>query len=215
MYSRAAIRHPATPGPHLRDLPDVARPRRAIAFEGYSARGRTEEGFSEVNRARALAVALTVLGLLTATAFVLPELAAAADSDPELTATLDCWPIPLEDVGKFYCDDFSFPEIRCYSARVVADSRALLVTVLTSIDYVTVFDLTSFNGASMNVSQDYATLSTIGWNDRISSMKGRNSETGRFFTDWFYSGTWYAFCCNTQVSNLGAYSNSFSSIQRT
>jgi hypothetical protein len=67
----------------------------------------------------------------------------------------------------------------------------------------------------MNVSQDYATLSTIGWNDRISSFKARNSETGTLFADWFFTGTWWAFCCNTQVANLGSYSNTFSSLQRT
>jgi len=67
----------------------------------------------------------------------------------------------------------------------------------------------------MNVSQDYAALSAIGWNDRISSFRGRNSETGQFWTDWFYGGTWYAFCCNTSVSNLGSFNNTFSSIQRT
>jgi len=173
------------------------------------------EGFFKVNPVRGLAVGLIALGLLTTTAIVRPTPTAAAEPDPELTATLDGKPIPLQDVGKYTCDDFSYPQIRCYSTRVLSDSRALLVTVLTSIDYATVYDLTSFTGASMNVSQDYATLSTIGWNDRISSFKGRNTETGTFFQDWFYSGSWYAFCCNTQVPNLGAYSNTFSSIKRT
>ena len=163
---------------------------------------------------RGLAVGLMVIGLL-ATTIARPTAARAADPDPELTATLDGRPIPLEDVGKYICDDFSYPQIRCYSTRILADSRALLVTVLTSIDYVTIYDLTGFAGASMNVSQNYSALSTIGWNDRISSFRGKNSETGTFFQDWFYNGTWYAFCCNTNVSNLGVYSNTFSSIQRT
>jgi hypothetical protein len=173
------------------------------------------EAVFPVPRVRGAAVGLMVTSLLTSAAFVQPALALAADPDPGLTATLDGRPIPLEDVGKYSCDDFSYPEIHCWSTRVLADSRALLVTLLTSIDYVSIYDGTSFTGASMNVSQDYATLTTIGWSDRISSFRGRNSESGTFFNDWFYTGSWYAFCCNTQVSNLGVYSNTFSSIRRT
>ena len=65
------------------------------------------------------------------------------------------------------------------------------------------------------MSEDYSVLSLIGWNDRISSFKGRNSQLGAFYVDWFYSGTVWAFCCNQQVANLGSYSNTFSSIRRT
>jgi hypothetical protein len=168
-----------------------------------------------VNGVRDLSIGLMVLALLATSASALPSATFAAEPDPNLTATLDGKPIPLADVGKYNCDDFAYPEIRCYSTRVLTDSRALAVTVLTSIDYVTIYDLTGYNGSFMNVSQDYATLATIGWNDKISSFKARNSETGIFFQDWFYTGTWYAFCCNTQVSNLGNYSNTFSSIERT
>ena len=168
-----------------------------------------------MNRVRGLTVGLMVIGLLTITTFAQPVPVAAADPDQELTATLDGKPIPLEDVSKYSCDDFSYPEIRCWSTRVLQDARATLVTLLTSIDYVTIYDLVSFNGASMNVSQDYATLATIGWNDKISSFRARNNETGTFWTDWFYSGSSFSFCCNTSVSNLGSWSNIFSSIQRT
>ena len=139
----------------------------------------------------------------------------AADSDPELTATLDGRPIPLQDVGRYYCDDFAYPQIRCSSTRVLADAREALVTLLTSIDYVTIFDQPNYGGAYMNVSQDYSVLSLIGWNDRIGSFKARNSETGSFYVDWFYSGTVWAFCCNTQTASLGSYNNTFSSIRRT
>jgi hypothetical protein len=155
------------------------------------------------------------LSSLTIAATTQPRLALAADSEPQLSATLDGRPIPVGDVGKFYCDDFAYPEIRCWSTRVLADARALAVTLLTSIDYVTIYDATSFGGAYMNVSQDYSLLSTIGWNDRISSFRGKNSETGAFFTDWFYGGSFWAFCCNSQLSSLGSYNNTFSSIKRT
>jgi len=171
--------------------------------------------FLEVHRVRGLAVGLMALGLLTITGFARPTLVSAVSPDTELSAPLDGTPIPVEDVGKYDCDDFAYPEIRCWSSKVLFDARATLVTLLTSITYVTIFDLTGFAGPSMNVSQDYSALSAIGWNDRISSFKGRNSETGQFWTDWFYSGTWYAFCCNTSVGSLGSFNNTFSSIQRT
>jgi hypothetical protein len=128
---------------------------------------------------------------------------------------LDGKPIPLQDVGTHYCDDFSYPEIKCSSTPVLAAARATLVTLLTAVDYVSIFDLANYSGAYMNVSQDYSALSLIGWNDRISSFKGRNSESGTFYTDWFYGGAWWTFCCNQQTANLSTYSNTFSSILRT
>ncbi len=160
-------------------------------------------------------IGLMVLGSLTIAGLAHPRATQAAASEPELSATLDGKPIPLEDVGKYYCDDFSYPEIRCSTSRLLPDSRALLVTLLTAVDYVTIYDGIGYSGAYMHVSQDYSVLSLIGWNDRISSFKGRNSETGAFYVDWFYSGTTWAFCCNQQTSSLGAYNNTFSSILRT
>ena len=167
-----------------------------------------------VGRVQRPAAVVVIFGVLAA-ALAGPAPVRAAEADSALTATLDGRPIPLEDVGRYHCDDFSYPEIRCWSTRVLADSRALLVTLLTSVDYVTIYDLTGFGGASMNVSADYPALSSIGWNDRVSSFKSRNSETGTLFVDWFYGGSWYAFCCDTSVSSLGSFNNTFSSIQRT
>lgn len=174
-----------------------------------------EGGIFEVHRVRARITGLLILGLLTMTGFAQPAHAVAADPEPELSATLDGKPIPVEDVGKYFCDDFDYPVIRCSSTRLLAGARTTAVTLLASIDYVTIFDQTNYGGAYMNVSQDYPALSAIGWNDRISSFRGRNSETGTFFNDWFYGGTWFAFCCNTGVPNLSSYNNTFSSIQRT
>ncbi len=142
-------------------------------------------------------------------------LAAAADSAPALSAFLDGRPIALVDVSKYYCDDFSYPVIQCSVSALVTSSRALVVSLLTSVDYVTVFADVSYGGAFMNVSQDYTVLGLIGWNDRISSFKARNGETGTFYVDWFYSGSDWPFCCNTQQSSLGGYDNLFSSMQRT
>ncbi len=168
-----------------------------------------------MSRVHGLAVGLIVLSSVTIAGIGNPQPTRASESDPELTATLDGRPIALQDVGKYYCDDFSYPEIRCSSTRLVVDTRAALVTLLTAIDYVTIFDQSNYGGAYMNVSQDYSALSLIGWNDRISSFKARNSETGTFYVDWFYGSTAWAFCCNTQTPGLGNYNNTFSSIRRT
>ena len=168
-----------------------------------------------MRRVRGLAAGVMALSLLAIAGLARPASVSATDPAQELTATLDGRPIPLGDVAKYDCDDFSYPEIQCWSTRVLAESRATLVTLLTSIEYVTVYDYSAFSGPFMNVSQDYSALALFGWNDRISSFKARNGETGTFFNDWFYGGAWYTFCCNTQVSNLGVYSNTFSSIRRS
>jgi len=132
-----------------------------------------------------------------------------------LTAYLDGRPIPLKDVANYYCDDFSYPVIQCSVKPATTEARAssLLLAAATG-DYVTIYEYTNFNGAYMNVSQDYTALVLIGWNDRVSSFKARNSGSGKFWTDWFNTGTGYFFCCNQQMSSLGTFDNTFSSVQR-
>jgi hypothetical protein len=162
--------------------------------------------------------ALTAASLLAAASFMSPELttlAAEPEPDASLVAYVDGREIPPSDVGKYFCDDFSYPVIRCSTHRLVIDLRATMVSLLTGVDYVTIYDLAGYSGSFMNVSNDYGALATIGWNDRISSFKGRNSETGRFWTDWFNGGISSSFCCNTTVSSLGIFDNAFSSMQRT
>jgi len=166
-----------------------------------------------MRRIRGRNIGWLVVGLLAVTAFVTTKPTFGADF--ELSATLDGRPIPVEEVGKHFCDDFEYPLIRCYSTRLPADARATLTSLLTATDYVTIYDGTNFTGAYMNVSEDYGALTVIGWNDRIGSFKGRNNETGTFYIDWFYGGSWWAFCCNTGPSTLGSYNNSFSSIEKT
>ena len=168
-----------------------------------------------MRRLRVLAVGLVMTTLVAIAGSAHPGATLGAERNRQLTATLDGKSIPLEDVGRYYCDDFSYPEIRCSSTPVLAEARAKLVTVLAAIDYVTIYDQSNYGGAFLHASQDYSALTFIGWNDRISSFKGRNSETGTFYVDWFYSGTSWGFCCNTQTPNLGIYNNTFSSIIRT
>jgi hypothetical protein len=156
-----------------------------------------------------LAAALVVAGMWA------PAAANAVEADLGITAFLDGKPIPLENVGKYYCDDFSFPVINCSSEAGVIEARTSSILAATAVDYVTVYENPGLSGAWMHVSQDYSQLWQIGWNDRISSFRGRNSGTGKFWTDWFYGGSFWSFCCNQQVTTLGGWDNTFSSVHRT
>lgn len=144
-----------------------------------------------------------------------PAAASGAEPSGTVTAFLDGKAIPLADVSKYYCDDFSYPEIQCSTSQWVTSARGTVVSLLTSVDYVTIFDQASYYGPFMNVSQDYPALVLMGWSDRISSFKARNGETGTFYVDWLYSGSQWSFCCNQQLPTLGGYDNTFSSLHRT
>ncbi|MES2210036.1 MAG: hypothetical protein V4515_07605 [Chloroflexota bacterium] len=158
------------------------------------------------------------VGLLVALAVALSgvpasTLAAPSEAD-QLSADLDGKPIQLVDVGNWYCDDFSYPAIHCFRDPKELEARATLILATTAIDYVTVYDQTTFAGSYMHMSEDYTVLALIGWNDRVSSLKGRNSQSGHFYVDWFFGGAIFGFCCNQQLTSLGSYDNTFSSVHR-
>ena len=88
----------------------------------------------------------------------------------------------------------------------------LSTAAASGLDYVQWWDQSNYGGASMIASQDYGALSFIGWNDRIGSFKGKNLQTGNFYTDWFMGGTAYYFCCNQLVPSLGGFNDTFSSV---
>ena len=141
--------------------------------------------------------------------------AAAAEPGAEVNADLEGKPIPTSQIPKYRCNDFDFPAIHCFRSEdglQAAVRTELSIATASGVDYVQVFDGANFVGASMVMSQDYNALWTIGWNDRIGSFKGRNSQSGTFYTDWFGTGSAYGFCCNQWVSSLGGYDNTFSSV---
>jgi hypothetical protein len=159
-------------------------------------------------RVRALAASLLLLSV-----FLTPEaVSASQDGSGRLAADLDGKPINLVDVGKWYCEDFSYPAIHCFSRAAELEVRVASVLGTTSLDYVVIYDFTTYSGSYMYVSQNYDILALIGWNDRISSLRSINSQAGHFFVDWFYGGTAWGFCCNSQYSSLGGFDNSFSSV---
>jgi hypothetical protein len=138
---------------------------------------------------------------------------ASADSKVALSADLAGQPIRLADVGKYHCHDLDYPRIHCFrTAEDLAASPPMAAALLSGVTYVTIYDGASFLGSSMNVAQDYDILALIGWNDRVSSFKARNSLSGRFFVDWFGGGSGWSFCCNSTASTLGSFDNTFSSV---
>jgi hypothetical protein len=178
---------------------------------------------------RAAGLALAVVATAALWSATTVSATSPGDGDarrPQLAADLEGRPINLQLIGTFYCHDFDFPNIHCYrtpgalaraerrwgavDGKLTTESAAFGVN-----DYVSIFDGSAYTGAGMDVSQNYDALFSIGWNDRISSYKGRNSANGEFWTDWFASGTGRTFCCNTMVSLLPSnLDNAFSSVYR-
>jgi hypothetical protein len=162
-----------------------------------------------------------VAGLLGMSTAISPGTVMAADTPPVgLHADLDGAPLDLAKVGLHYCHDFEYPAIHCFSSALgleaaLANDHDAVTDSSTAVNYVIVYEFTSYQGAYMYMSEDYGILGLIGWNDRISSLKGLNSQSGVFWTDWLYSGTRWAFCCSTWYGSLGSYDNTFSSVYRT
>jgi hypothetical protein len=156
--------------------------------------------------------AVSWAAFLVACSLVTPTRVSAAHEESGLRAYLDGRPLKLTEVARWYCDDFSYPVIECYSEPTDLEGRTAATMSVSSVDYVTIYDYASYTGPYMHVSQDYTILASIGWNDRVSSFKARNSQDGRFYTDWFYNGTAYYFCCNQQLASLGVFDNTFSSM---
>jgi len=129
-------------------------------------------------------------------------------------ADLDGVAIDLVTVGTHYCHDFAFPQIHCFSKAENLEAAVRPVIATAGVNWVAGFDYTSFQGPYMYFSQNYSVLASIGWNDRISSYVALNGQSGRFWTDWFFSGTSYSFCCNQQIPSLGSYDNTFSSVSQ-
>ena len=164
------------------------------------------------------------LALLTAILLVPPATATAAEAPSVATADVAGRPIELESVAGYHCHDLDYPRIHCFETATGRDAALVLGAGAeslgplgaTAVSYVVVYENVSYGGASLVVSEDYSSLTFIGWNDRISSFRAQNGETGNFHWDWFYGGgTPYTFCCNQNVPSLGIWNDNISSILRT
>jgi Peptidase inhibitor family I36 len=134
-----------------------------------------------------------------------------------LTARLGDEVIRLDQAGALSCHDFDFPVLRCFTSPEALE-RDVLERVSTNtapaavVDtgYVTVWEHASYDGARMTLSSDQPWLSSIGWNDRISSFKSFGAS-GRFLENSPGSGLVYFFNSGAQVSYLSnTYNDKFS-----
>lgn len=133
---------------------------------------------------------LVVVALLLAASALQPPSAAARSSD--ISADLDGIPIPATDAGRYFCHDFEFPHLRCFSTAAALEAAMptesasggdLALAAYGLNDYVTIYSEPAFGGSYAHISQSYDGLWVIGWNDRISSFKGRSSARGRFHVE--------------------------------
>lgn len=143
-----------------------------------------------------------------------------ARTDSPVRADLEGRPIKAAEISSYYCNDFDFPEIHCYTsaAELEAAGASAAPSMLAAFgpgDYVTIYSEPTYGGSYMHLSQNYDTLFWIGWNDRISSIKARNSAHGTFWSDWNGTGRAFDFCCNQTVPYFSAtVDNTFTSVYR-
>lgn len=172
---------------------------------------------------RRCTVLMTWVLTLASAALLSPSSVAAEGGQGQITADLEGRSIPPTEVGRYFCHDFEYPHIRCFSsARELEaasgdgnDASGWMVAPYGSGDYLTVYSEPSYAGTYAHLSQNYDGLWAIGWNDRIRSFKARNGISGSFYTDWYASGSRYDFCCNSSVPVLtSAYDRAFSSVYR-
>lgn len=167
---------------------------------------------------------LGFLAVALAASTVMPVTARAS------TGSVNAWlgerRIEVGSIPRYYCHDVEFPIIRCFRTAeqlemamppeiATQPTSSATVASTAAVVYVTIFDGTSYQGSYMHVSADYDALAWVGWNDRVSSYKAKNGETGVFYTDWFHGGAPHNFCCNQGLTTLGGFNNAFSSVYRT
>jgi hypothetical protein len=177
-------------------------------------------------RAASVIVVVAVLATVWSVGAVSASSRPAVQPSDQVIADLNGHPINSALISEYYCHDFEFPRVHCYRSGAelaraerrwgAVDGKLTTQSAAFGVnDYVSIFDGNAYTGAGMDVSQNYDALFSIGWNDRISSFKGRNNASGEFWTDWFATGGGVTFCCNTQVSALPAgQDNAFSSVYR-
>jgi hypothetical protein len=83
---------------------------------------------------------------------------APAPRATSLSADLNGTAIDVARVGLYYCHDFAYPRIHCFSTAGRLEAAVQPVLSASSINYVAVFDYTSYQGPYMYISQNYSVL---------------------------------------------------------
>ena len=146
----------------------------------------------------------------------------------DLSATLDGESISLVEVGSHPCHDFDFPILRCFdtvtelnadlamrtlqtrNAASAASAPGAGVAAAASTGYVIVYEHAAYAGTVLVMTQVQPWLSSIGWNDRISSFKSFGA-TGNFREDSPAGGFIYTYGSASRVPVLNSgYNDKFS-----
>ena len=155
-----------------------------------------------------------------------PGAALGKSPDAAADATLDGRAVSMEEAVTHHCHD-QYGSLRCFSDPDARDRSVAASSVgrvnnaafegqvaAVAAGYVVVYEHITFGGASVVLSRDYADLSTIGWNDRVSSYKVYTTLTGYFYEHSNYWGLRHSFCCFSQNNNVGGtYNDRFSSFE--
>ncbi len=126
--------------------------------------------------------------------------------------------IAVQDVTRYHCHDADYPVLRCFSSARDASAgfnaalrrggtRTSTTLETSAITYIRVFVHSVYQGSSIYLSQNYDNLTSIGWNDVISSYKAMNSQSGTMYENAFMDGRIENFCCNASVSYIGDFMN--------
>lgn len=138
-----------------------------------------------------------------------------AAASRSMRVMLDGQPSTIAEAGGFYCHDLARSELHCFRTETARDRSvdkvlagrtaggSLAPMGATSSGYVVAYAAISYGGNSVVLSQNYANLGSIGWDNIISSYKVFTSVTGKFFDNASYGGRYQPFCCYTNVSYVG------------
>ena len=147
--------------------------------------------------------------------------AAATTSTPapaQVEAYLDGVPIPVSSVPNYFCTMRAYPTIRCFGTEAARDAdteQAMRVATATSAcPMVLVYqDINYGGGNSVFYTGNIPDLTTLGWNDQISSFKQYSTMQVRWYQNSNYGGTSWMWSAGAWVSNVGGAANDqFSSL---
>jgi hypothetical protein len=127
-------------------------------------------------------------------------------------------PIRLLDVSRYHCHDVGASRIACFRTAGARDQdlrrRTLGTLATTGVYYVTWYEHSNYGGASFAASQSYSDLSSLGWNDAISSFKSLNGQRPKFWSDAGYGLPAWQWPAGAWVSYVSDPANDrFSSVQ--
>jgi hypothetical protein len=124
-----------------------------------------------------------------------------------MRVTLDGEPSSLTRATAFHCHDLIRFELQCFTSSAERDRAVENLRGVDSTGYVIAYAAISYGGSSVVLSENYANLGTIGWNNIISSYKVFTNLTGAFYQNTTYGGGTQPYCCFTNVSYVGDFFN--------